>query len=52
MVDTFLDIMLGPLRTISDFYFENQMIFNTMIVGFALYKMIGKRKQPQEEAAN
>ena len=40
MMDIFLDFMLGPMRSIGSFYFENQVILNTLIVGFALYKLI------------
>jgi hypothetical protein len=44
-MDSFLDLMLGPMRMISDFYFEHQMIFNTIIVGLVLFKIfIGKKK--------
>ncbi len=44
MMDVFLDFMLGPMRSIGSFYFENQVILNTLIVGFALYKLILTRK--------
>ncbi|SDC68621.1 hypothetical protein SAMN04488112_11369 [Melghirimyces thermohalophilus] len=46
MVNTFLDFILGPFRAISDFYFEYQLIFNTLIVGFALYKLIFSKTKP------
>ncbi|WP_018924609.1 hypothetical protein [Salsuginibacillus kocurii] len=47
MVELLLDFMLGPLRVISQFYVEYQMIFNPIIVGFALYKIIQGRKKEQ-----
>ena len=40
-----LDFMLGPFRAIGDFYFEYQVTFNTLIVGFALYKIISNKKR-------
>lgn len=49
MTDAFLDFMLGPMRSIGSFYFENQVILNTIIVGFALYKIISKRKKDQKD---
>jgi hypothetical protein len=53
MTDTFLDFMLGPMRAISDFYFEYQMIFNTIIVGLVVYKLFfGKKKDNQKEGSN
>lgn len=53
MTDTFLEFMLGPFRSIADFYFEHQMILNTIIVGFALYKLIfNKKKQTKNESVN
>ncbi len=53
MVDTLLDFMLGPLRGISEFYFEYQLIFNTIIVGFAAYKLFfSKKKEVKNESAN
>lgn len=45
MTDTFLSFMLGPLRSIATFYFENQVVLNTIIVGIALYKIISKKKK-------
>lgn len=51
MMDLFLDFMLGPMRSIGNFYFENQVILNTLIVGFALYKLISnKKKQTQSDS--
>ncbi|WP_173915503.1 hypothetical protein [Halobacillus sp. Marseille-Q1614] len=44
MVDAMLDFMLGPMRGIGTFYFEHQMIFNTLIVGIAIYKLSGKKR--------
>lgn len=43
MVDAFLEFMLGPMRSIGDVYFENQMIFNSIIVAVACWKLINKR---------
>lgn len=48
MVDAILEFMLGPLRGISDFYLDYQIYFNTVIVGFALYKILFNKKQEQE----
>lgn len=47
MTDMFLDFMLGPMRGIGDFYFEHQMVFNTIVVGIALFALIRKRKGKQ-----
>jgi hypothetical protein len=44
MVDALLDFMLGPFRGISQFYCENQVIFNTLIVGIAACKVIFSKK--------
>jgi len=50
MMDSFLDLMLGPMRAISDFYFEYQMIFNTIIIGLVMYKLFfGKKKINENE---
>lgn len=35
MVEHLLDFMLGPLRGLGRFYFEHQLIFNTLIVAVA-----------------
>nr|WP_237049294.1 hypothetical protein [Lentibacillus amyloliquefaciens] len=48
MVDAMLEFMLGPLRGISDFYLDYQIYFNTVIVGFALYKILFNKKKAQE----
>lgn len=48
MVDAFLDFMLGPMRGIGRFYFENQAILNTIVVGFALYKIVTSKKKNVE----
>ncbi|AKG74939.1 hypothetical protein [Salinicoccus halodurans] len=46
MVDAMLEFMLGPMRAIGGFYFEYQMIFNPIIVGLALFKILfGKNKK-------
>ncbi|WP_407702995.1 hypothetical protein [Virgibacillus tibetensis] len=51
-METFLEFMLGPFRSITNFYFENQLILNTIVIGFALYKIIGKKKAKQDETAS
>ncbi|WP_373895457.1 hypothetical protein [Virgibacillus sp. CBA3643] len=51
MADMLLEFMLGPFRAISDFYFEYQAIFNTIVLGFALYKVISSRKKTENESA-
>ncbi|WP_200816552.1 hypothetical protein [Halobacillus sp. Marseille-P3879] len=48
MVEALLDFMLGPMRGIGDFYFEYQAIFNTLIVGAAIYKIYLRNKKAQE----
>lgn len=45
MVDAMLDFMLGPMRGIGDFYFEYQAIFNPIIVGAALIKLVLHNKK-------
>ena len=40
--------MLGPMRSIGDVYFENQMIFNSIIVGGACLKIMNKRSSGSE----
>lgn len=46
MVDALLDFMLGPVgRSIGDFYFEHQMIFNSIVVGLALIGIFNKRRR-------
>ncbi|RKD69714.1 MULTISPECIES: hypothetical protein [Sinobaca] len=47
MADTFLEFMLGSFRGISEFYFEYQIIFNTIIVLFVLYQLFSNKKQDQ-----
>lgn len=43
--------MLGPFEVIGDFYFEYQIIFNTLVVGFALYKIgFSKKSKSQHHA--
>ncbi|MGM0522588.1 MAG: hypothetical protein ACQER2_00860 [Bacillota bacterium] len=45
MIEAFLDYALGPHgRAISNFYFENQMILNAVVVIGALSSMVLKRK--------
>jgi len=45
MVEAMLEFMLGPMRGISDFYFENQAIFNPIVVGVAFIKIITHRRK-------
>ncbi|UOR11415.1 hypothetical protein [Halobacillus amylolyticus] len=52
MTDALLDFMLGPMRVIGDVYYEYQVIFNTLVVGFALYKMIFRGKKTQQSSAS
>ncbi|GGN59020.1 MULTISPECIES: hypothetical protein [Oceanobacillus] len=52
MVETMLDFMLGPMRGISHFYFEHQMLFNMIIVGLALYKLFFTKKNKANESTN
>lgn len=53
MVDGLLDFMLGPMRGISAFYFEHQLIFNSLIVGFAAYKLyFSKKKEKKNKTDN
>jgi hypothetical protein len=44
MMDTFLDFMIGPFRSVSSFYFEYQVIFNTILIGAVLLKLTTKKK--------
>lgn len=50
MVEMMLDFMLGPLRGITDVYVEYQIYFNTLIVGFALYKILFSKKNAEKTA--
>ena len=52
MTDVFLNFMLGPFRSMSNFYFENQMILNTIIVGIALYKLISNKKKREKNGSS
>jgi len=45
MVDGLLDFMLGPMRGISAFYFEHQLLFNTIIIAIAVFKLFSKKKK-------
>ncbi|WP_179106528.1 hypothetical protein [Terribacillus halophilus] len=47
MVEMMLDFMLGPLRGISAFYINHQMIFNGVIIGGVFLKIFMKKKQNQ-----
>ncbi|WP_165767949.1 hypothetical protein [Virgibacillus indicus] len=51
MTETLIDFMIGPFTAISDFYFENQLILNTVVIGLALLQVF-KKKKPQNESAN
>ncbi|CDQ20685.1 hypothetical protein [Halobacillus karajensis] len=50
MVDAFLEFLLGPMRSIGEVYFENQMIFNSVIVGGACVKILNKRSSSRSES--
>lgn len=52
MVDAFLEFMLGPMRSIGEFYFEHQMVFNSVVIGGAIYKLASGKKQHEKEAEN
>jgi len=53
MVDAMLDFMLGPFRNISSFYFENQLIFNSIVLGLACYKLFaGNKKDTKSDSSN
>lgn len=50
MVDALLDVMLGPMRGISSFYVEHQLICNTVVISLAIYNMFfNKKKKPVHE---
>ncbi|WP_164908484.1 hypothetical protein [Halobacillus litoralis] len=49
MVDIFLEFMLGPMRAIGEFYFEHQMVFNSVVIGAALYKLASGNKREGKE---
>ncbi|WP_022794065.1 hypothetical protein [Marinococcus halotolerans] len=52
MTELMLDFMLGPMRVIGEFYFDHQMIFNPIIVGAALIKILFGKKKAKNEPAN
>ncbi|WP_430790510.1 hypothetical protein VBD025_06650 [Virgibacillus flavescens] len=54
MVESMLGFMLGPMEVIGDIYFEYQIFFNTLVVGFALYNLIfrGKNKADSGSSAS
>nr|WP_254901278.1 hypothetical protein [Tuberibacillus sp. Marseille-P3662] len=52
MVDALLDFMLGRFRVISDFYLEYQMIFNSLVVGGALFKIVFSKRKTQNESSS
>ncbi|MED3716379.1 hypothetical protein P9702_12650 [Geobacillus thermodenitrificans] len=45
MIDSFLTFMLGDLRKITDFYIRHQLIFNSIVVGIALCRLIITKKR-------
>ncbi|WP_010097374.1 hypothetical protein [Ornithinibacillus scapharcae] len=52
MVETLLDFMLGPFRAISAYYFEHQLIFNTIVIGIAIYKIYTSSKKTGNKSAS
>ncbi|WP_176482045.1 hypothetical protein [Paucisalibacillus globulus] len=52
MVNSLLDFMLGPFRAISQFYFEHQMILNTIVIGFAVYKIYTRSRKTESKSAS
>ena len=49
MVDAMLEFMLGPMRSIGSFYFDYQMIFNPIIIGLALFKIVTRKNKKSGE---
>lgn len=47
MVEMMLDFMLGPLRGVSAFYFEHQLIFNGIIIGGVFLNLLTRKKSKQ-----
>ncbi|MFP7171414.1 hypothetical protein [Terribacillus sp. 7520-G] len=47
MTEMMLDFMLGPMRAVSAFYFEHQLIFNGIIIGGVSWKLFTGRKSKQ-----
>ncbi|MFS0561089.1 hypothetical protein AB1K91_10155 [Terribacillus sp. 179-K 1B1 HS] len=47
MAEMMLDFMLGPMRGVSAFYFEHQLIFNGIIIGGVLVKLFTGKKSKQ-----
>lgn len=45
MIDSVLDFALGPFRSISGFYFENQTVFNAVVIGAVLLQMARRKKR-------
>ncbi|MFC4557632.1 hypothetical protein ACFO3D_05345 [Virgibacillus kekensis] len=54
MVEAFLDFALGPyIGAVGDFYFENQVILNSIVVAAAFIKIFSSRKRKaQNESAS
>ncbi|WP_175631955.1 hypothetical protein [Virgibacillus siamensis] len=51
MIEVILDFMLGPFwRAVGDFYFQHQMILNSIVVGAALCNIFFKKKKVQHES--
>ncbi len=45
MVEGFLDFVLGPLgRAVGAFYYENQILFNAIVVIIAISSLVYKYK--------
>ncbi|MBU8880646.1 hypothetical protein BGM26_16955 [Bacillus sp. FJAT-29790] len=50
MVETFVDYALGPHgRFLRDIYLNNQLPINTIIVGFAMYKLFFKKGKKEAQ---
>ncbi|GAA0609618.1 hypothetical protein GCM10009001_28770 [Virgibacillus siamensis] len=51
MVEIVLDFVLGPFwRAVGDFYFQHQMILNSMVVGAALLNIFFRKRKTQRES--
>lgn len=48
MVESFVDYALGPHgRYLSELYLENQFLINSIVVGFALFKLFSKKRKQE-----
>ncbi|MFZ3576992.1 hypothetical protein [Virgibacillus sp. DJP39] len=46
-----MDFALGPFwGSLGDFYFQNQVVINSLVVGMGLIGMVNRRKNKQKEA--